>query len=465
MRVDPRVRFIAPGLVSGGSPWRLLRVPGASYEVLERWKSGARVGAGEERFARTLIQLGFLHARLETDHRLEDIDVVIPVRDDVASLDRLLGELSGFRTTVVDDASSDGASIAACCEAHGATLIRLEENRGPGPARNAGASAATRPLLWFVDVDVSLHDASAVAHSLACEFADPTVAAAAARVRGPIGPSRRERFEHHFGALDLGPDAANVVPRGVVSYVPSACLMVRRASFGEGFDETLRLGEDVDLVWRLHDQGWLVRYCPEAVVTHRARTSWRAWWRQRERYGESSAALARRHGSRLAPFRVDRWTLVAWTLVLFGQPALGAQIVAGARRHARDTVFAASEDPDRVAGQVVATNMASAGGPLARAIVRTFGAALLVCALHPRLRTRALALFCVGTAWRWRHHRVEVADVPLAMADDLAYGTGVIWGAWKERSLAALTPEITKSSMGLRDALGLSAARGELRGA
>ena len=57
---------------------------------------------------------------------------------------------------------------------------------------------------------------------------------------------------------------------------PSACLLVRRASFGDGFDETFRHGEDVDFVWRLHDHGWLVRYVADVVVTHRA-TELVAW--------------------------------------------------------------------------------------------------------------------------------------------------------------------------------------------
>jgi mycofactocin glycosyltransferase len=209
-------------------------------------------------------------------------------------------------------------------------------------------------------------------------------------------------------------------------------------------------------VWRLHDKGWLVRYVADAEVTHRARTTWRQWWQQRQRYGESSAELAKRHGSRLAPLRVDTWTLAAWTSVLLGQPTVGARLVASAQRHARDAVFSREDDPDWVASQVVTTNMVRAGGPLARGAVRTFGAALLLAALHPRLRTKALVLFAFGTAWRWRHRRVDIADIPLAVADDLAYGTGVIRGAWTTKSLVALTPEISRPSMGLREALGLS---------
>jgi mycofactocin system glycosyltransferase len=389
---------------------------------------------------------------------LESIEVIVPVRDDAPSLTSLLDQLHGFHVTVVDDGSSDGDSVAETARAHGATLVRLSENRGPASARNAGARSQAKELLWFIDADVTVSDAPDLAHRLQSEFSDPLVAAVAPRVRGADGPSRREKFELHFGALDMGPEVGLVVPGGAVSYVPSACLMVRRDAFGDGFDESLRHGEDVDLIWRLHDGGWLVRYAADAEVTHRARSSWRQWWRQRQRYGESSAELAKRHGSRLAPVRVDAWTFAAWASVLAGQPALGARIIASARRHARDSVFAGEDDPDWVASQVITTNMVQAGGPLARGVVRTFGAALLLAALHPRMRTKALALFCLGTAWRWRHRRVDIADIPLGIADDLAYGTGVIRGAWTTKSLAALTPKITRPTMGLREALGLSSS-------
>lgn len=456
--VDPRARFIERSLVSGGSPWRLLRLSGSSRDVLSRWRKGGSVGAGEERFARTLVQQGLLHPRFASPLTLDSIEVVVPVRDNSSTLGPLLDQLDGFHVTIVDDGSSDHDSVAQSAEAHGATLVRLGDNRGPASARNAGARGSARELLWFIDADVAIFDAHGLAERLQNEFSDLLVAAVAPRVRGAEGPSRREKFERHFGALDMGAETSLVVPGGAVNYVPSACLMVRRDAFGDGFDESLRHGEDVDLVWRLHDNGWLVRYVADAEVAHAARATWRQWWRQRQRYGESSAELAKRHGSRLAPLRVDTWTLAAWSSVLLGQPALGARLVASAQRHARETVFSREDDPNLIASQVITTNMVHAGGPLARAAVRTFGAALLLAALHPRLRTKALVLFTLGTAWRWQHRRVDIADIPLGVADDLAYGTGVIRGAWRTKSLVALTPEITRPAMGLREALGWTRA-------
>lgn len=455
VRVDDSATFVDRDLVSGGSPWRLLRLRGSSRGIVERWRAGGPVRAGEERFARTLVQQGFVHPQFDSPLSRDDIDVIVPVYGDVTALSSLLVQLAGYRVVVVDDGSRDSDIVERCANDHGASVQRITANQGPGHARNVGASVTTRKYLWFVDVDVSLDDADRVARHLEGAFNDPLVAAVAPRVRGSDGPSLRQHFESHFGPLDMGSRSSLVVPGGAVAYVPSACLMVRRDAFGDGFDTSLRVGEDVDFVWRLHDHGWLVRYDATVEVAHPARSTWREWWQQRARYGASSAELAKRHGGRLAPLRADSWTLVAWTSVVVGRPALGARIVGGARRHARDKFFRSEDDPDETANQVVTRNMVRAGGPMARATVRTFGVVLLLCALHPRLRARALGLFLVGFAWRWRHEQFHPTDVPFALADDLAYGTGVLGGALRARSWRSLTPDITKSTVGLREIMGL----------
>jgi hypothetical protein len=50
---------------------------------------------------------------------------------------------------------------------------------------------------------------------------------------------------------------------------------------------------------------------------------------------------------------------------------------------------------------------------------------------------------------------VHPGDVPLAAADDLAYSLGVFEGAWRAKTLRALTPEVIKPSMSVREMLGL----------
>ncbi|MEO9181686.1 MAG: mycofactocin biosynthesis glycosyltransferase MftF [Acidimicrobiales bacterium] len=458
--LDEEAKFLDRDLLSGGAPWRLLRLPGGSKVVAERWRGGGEVRAGEERFARTLVQQGLLHPLFRGEISIDDVDVVIPVHDDAASLSTLLTSLVGLHLTVVDDGSSDALSIERAARSRRTNLIRLEENAGPGAARNTGARATLRPFIWFIDVDVVLDNPINVLARLLAQMDDPLQSVVAPRIRGTSGPSSRERFEQRFSPLDMGSRSGLVVPGGAVPYVPSACLLVRRASFGSGFDESLRIGEDVDLVWRLHDQGWLARYLADVVVTHQARTNWVAWWRQRVSYGESASALAKLHGTRLAPFRADTWTLLAWSSALIGKPMVGLRIIEAARNQLRERMLDTTDDAGKVADELVGRGMVRAGGPMARAAVRTFGLAILVSALHPKLRKRALLLFALGTSWRWRSTKVHPLDVPLALVDDAAYGVGVVKGAITSRSLGALRPHITKSTLGLRNVLGLKKGAG-----
>ena len=460
VQLDEEAKFLDRDLLSGGSPWRLLRLPGGSKSVAERWARGGRVGAGEGRFARTLVQQGLLRPIYPSVDAVNDVDVVVPVHDDVASLRAVLATLRQLHVTVVDDGSQDQLSVAKCAKEFNVDLVRLDVNRGPGGARNAGVRATLRPLIWFIDVDIVIDNPLDVLARLQAHFHDPLEGAVAPRICGAAGDSLRDRFEEHFSPLDVGLRSGLVVPNGAVSYVPSACLLVRRASFGEGFDETLRVGEDVDFVWRLHDQGWLVRFVADVTVAHPARSSWGSWWRQRVRYGQSSNELAKRHGDRLAPLRVDAWTFVAWSSALVGKPVIALRIVHAARARLRERLRPTTDNADHVANELVVRGMVRAGGPLARAVVRQFGLVVLMCALLPKLRRRALFLYALGSAWRWRSTPVHASDIPIALADDAAYGVGLLKGAVTSRTLLALTPHITKSTLGLRDVLGIKPGAG-----
>ncbi len=463
VELDNNATFLDRSFLVGGVPWRLLRLTGPSRAVAQRWQYGDVVRPGEEQFARTLIRQGFLHPIYRAERGIEDVDVVIPVFNDVSGLARLLGQLKGAHVTVVDDGSIVPAPIEECASTFGARLVRLGKNQGAGAARNAGIATTQRPFLCFVDVDVEMSNATEVLAQLRAQFHDDELGACAPRVRGSEGSSSRDRFEHRFSPLDMGPRACIVMPEGPVSYVPTACLMVRRDAIGVGFDEHLRLGEDVDFVWRLHDHDWLVRYLTDVEVAHQARASWRQWWQQRVGYGASSSALAQRHGDRLAPVRVDPWTLIAWTSFVMRKPLVGVRIARAARDQLRERIRDQADDPEAVANQVLSRTMLRSGLPLSRGIVRTYGLVLLAASLHPKLRRPALAIFVLGTAWRWRDERVHVADVPLALADDAAYGVGVMKGAWRTRSFTALRPRLTKSSLRIRDVLGVGQVLGSMR--
>jgi mycofactocin system glycosyltransferase len=455
VRLDDSAVFLDREILSGGSPWRLLRLPGASASTAQQWRDGGIVGVGHETFARTLIQQGLLHPRYDVDIARDEVDVVIPVKDDLLGLAQLLTGLKGFHITVVDDGSSDAGALSDIVRGHSARLIRRTHSGGAGVARNEGVLATWRPFIWFLDADVHVDDAIHVARELLTHFSDPLVAAVAPRIQGTGGPRARDRFEVSHSPLDLGASSALVVPGARVSYVPSASLVVRRSAFGDGFDATLRIGEDVDFVWRLHDAGWLVRYDASVVVTHSARTSWREWWNQRESYGSSASELAIRHPGRLDPVRIDATTMAAWAAVAAFQPRAALALTSVARQRLRNQLPASVQNPDVVATRVVLGGIARSGAPLARSIVRAYLPGLVLLAVHPKTRAKAVSVLVIGTAARWRRHpNFRPIDVALAVADDAAYSVGLWRGALATRSVAAVRPRITGTTDGLRALIG-----------
>ena len=106
-------------------------------------------------------------------------------------------------------------------------------------------------------------------------------------------------------------------PGRKVAYVPSAALVVRRGALPvDPFDAALRYGEDVDLIWRLQDAGWRVRYEPDVVVYHEERDR----VRRRFRYGTSAAPLASRHPGRVGHVVLRPWPMATLVLLAARRP-------------------------------------------------------------------------------------------------------------------------------------------------
>ncbi len=440
---DPRTRSLGVSFLAGGAPWRLVRLSGPSSRAVARWRNGGIVRVSEQHLADTLVRQGLLTRREVARHRPSQVDVVIPVRDHLSTLGPLLAGLAsveGLHVTVVDDGSLDGEAVAELCARWGAFTHRHPQARGPGAARNTGARLGERELLWFLDADLLLDEPGVVLDRLLRALADEGVGAAAPRIVGPPRRGPRAGFESRHGPLDLGPRTASVAPGAAVPYVPTACLLVRREAFSEGFDEGLRVGEDVDFIWRLHDAGWRVRHLGEVQVAHPARSSWRAWWAQRVSYGASSVALAERHPDRTAPLRLDRGALAAWVLALRGAPL--ARVLYRARVADLATRLAPLEVGDeQVPRQLARRQFLFALVPTARAATRSY-TPLLLALLLTRYRRAALAVLALGSAARLGPS-ARPLDGVLSLADDLAYSSGLWRAAWRERQGRALLPVLT----------------------
>ena len=437
----------------GGSPLRVLRLTDAGARIADDLADGAPVGPAPARqaVARRLLDGGLAHPVPDGVPALT-ITVVVPVKDDVDGLRALLASVGDTPAVVVDDGSSDPGAVRAVAETADApvTVLHHDRSRGPAAARNTGWRATTTDLVAFVDADVVLPPGALA--PLVAHFADDRVAAVAPRIRGRAnGHDLIDRYERHRSPLDLGPSPARVVPRGKVSYVPTATVLFRRRVLDDlsGFDESLRFGEDVDLVWRAATEH-AVRYEPTVEVEHDNRPDWRALLRQRFEYGSSAAHLDRRHPGQVAPIDVNAWSAAAWTLgALGGRRGAVAGLATAAASAAllvpklRDHV----DDPIAETARLAGAGNLWAGRWLAAATVRAWFPFAIAASVPSRRARRALAAAAVVPALlEWRERRPDVAPITWTaarLADDLAYCAGVWRGCADVGSWRAIRPNLS----------------------
>ncbi|HEV8626496.1 MAG TPA: mycofactocin biosynthesis glycosyltransferase MftF [Acidimicrobiia bacterium] len=449
--LDPDARWAGDGSVLvGGAPIRLLRLTPAGRALVDRLAAGEPVprAPGAQRLTRRLLDAGLAHPRPPFQVSSAEVAVVIPVHNDAEGLAATLTALpDSAAIVVVDDASTDAEAVPVGGTRPGTTLLRRTVRGGPAAARNDGWRATGAPFVAFVDANCEPEPGWL--DVLLPHFADPQVAAVAPRILPPPDTGNGgalAAYEAVASPLDLGAKEAAVRPGSRVAYVPTAALVVRRSALEElgGFDETLRVGEDVDFVWRLVAAGWSVRYEPRAVVRHPRRSSWSAWLQQRYRYGTSAAPLARRHGWAVAPAVMSPWTAGAWALVAAGQPLLGA-VTAGS------SVAALSRQvPQEEALRLAGHGHLRGGLALARALRRAWApAAVLLVVTGRRNRAAVAAVVAVPglVDWLRRRPRLDPARfAALRLADDLAYAGGVWAGCARERSARALLPDLRSAS-------------------
>jgi mycofactocin system glycosyltransferase len=314
--------------------------------------------------------------------------------------------------------------------------------------RNLGLAAVTTPLVAFLDADC--RPEPGWLERLLPHFADDRVAAVAPRVASPAAPEAGTlaRYESVRSPLDLGPAEGRVRAGTRISYVPAAALVGRTDALmgAGGFDEDLRVGEDVDLVWRLDESGLRVRYEPAAVVHHEPRPTLRAWAAQRVGYGRSAADLARRHPGAAPPLAVSAWSAAVWTLVVAGAP-VAALATAGGTALALTEKLENLDDPLAEAARLTGAGHLFAGRMLANAITRAWWPIVVTLALVSRRARRVLTAAAVLPPlvdWvRQRPPLDPVRYIGLRVLDDAAYGVGLWRGAIDRRTADPLLPDLT----------------------
>jgi mycofactocin system glycosyltransferase len=457
--VDPRVKQLDEQTLFGGSPSRILRLSSAgaaAWAQLQRGRVRSRSAAG---LARRLTDAGVLHPVPTQLAGRPDVTVVLPVRDRAAELDRCLASLARtYPVIVVDDASGNGEAIRAVAATHGARVIRLNQNVGPAAARNVGTAAVGSELIAYVDSDtVPGHEWIT---ELSAHFADPAVAAVAPRIVPQTADTSAGRYTRVRCNLDLGPNPARVIPYGRVSYLPTAALLVRckalsGVAVSDGpFDAAMPIGEDVDLIWRLHEAGWRIRYDPRHQVGHQEPATWRALLHRRRIYGTSTPMLAVRHPEAVSPLLLQPWPTACVAALVARRPAVAVVALAATatRLHAslRKAGVRLGDLPPRTVARGATRSVLRTWEGIGRYLIQFAPALLVAGLLHRRTRLVAAGLALIPPLDEWidRGRPLDPARFAAGyLADEVAYGAGVVSQSLRERTTVPLRPIAVRRSV------------------
>jgi GT2 family glycosyltransferase len=218
-------------------------------------------------------------------------------------------EYPDYEVIVVNDGSTDRTDDLT--REYGFRLVSTE-NQGLANARNEGLHAATGEIVAYIDADAR-PDPHWLSH-LATAF----LRSSHAGIGGPnIPPPEDDEIAECVANAPGGPihvllsdEIAEHIPGCNMAFWKSSLLAIG------GFDAQFCIaGDDVDICWRLQQQGWTVGFSPGAVVWHHRRSCLSSYLRQQYEYGKAEALLERKW-----PERYNRAGHLAWAGRVYGAP-------------------------------------------------------------------------------------------------------------------------------------------------
>ncbi|MDR0765675.1 MAG: glycosyltransferase [Odoribacteraceae bacterium] len=306
-------------------------------------------------------------------------------RELLDSAEKLEGERDRFEILFVDDGSRDG--FREFIEGyHSPTGLRVravyQENKGPGAARNHGMRVAAGEYFIFVDSDCTFPPRWLAEIERAVDERQLDAFGGPDTCHPSFSPLQKAINYSMTSFIGTGGTRGNT--RRVGKYYPRSFNMgiSRRVRDTVGEMNGLRHGQDMDYSMRVHAAGFRVGLVPGAFVYHKRRATLPRFFRQVFNWGATRVVLSRAH----------RGTLKVIHL-------LPAMLVAGA-------------------AILLATGIVLPAARIAWAIA---GGAYL-----------AVVLLALAQSWgRHRSARVAALSVVTLSTQVLAYGLGMIWGAWR----------------------------------
>ncbi|MBU1821880.1 MAG: glycosyltransferase, partial [Bacteroidetes bacterium] len=205
------------------------------------------------------------------------------IRDSLNSLATI--NYPSYEVLVIDDGSTD--NLAEIVSDYPVTLVSTP-NRGLSNARNTGLYHARGEIIAYLDDDA--YPELDWLNYLAWAYQNSEHAA----IGGPnLCPEEDGPLAQCVANAPGGPVHV-LLSDEVAEHIPGCNMSFRRSELLAigGFDPIFRTaGDDVDVCWRIQQNGKTIGYHPSAQVWHHRRSSIKAYWKQQIGYGKAEALL------------------------------------------------------------------------------------------------------------------------------------------------------------------------------
>ena len=241
------------------------------------------------------------------------ISVVICAYNAERTMDACLASLRNLRypnyeVIVVNDGSTD--RTLEITQRYPEVRLITQTNEGLSVARNVGAQCATGEIIAYTDSDCVV-DPDWLTY-LAYKFVHSGFVA----VGGPnLPPPEGARIPACVAAAPGGPTHV-LIDDEVAEHIPGCNMAFLKTALDQihGFDPIYRAaGDDVDLCWRLQNEGHPIGFSPAAMVWHFRRNTIKAYLKQQMGYGKAEAQLYFKH-----PFRFNMLGQSQWIGRIYG---------------------------------------------------------------------------------------------------------------------------------------------------
>ena len=330
------------------------------------------------------------------------VSVVVCAFNEASMIEACLDSLEAcdypdLEVIVCDDGSQDATLEIA--RRFPFKILNLDHG-GLSRARNAGIDAASGDIIAFLDADAACHHQWP--YHLALSFEEPGVVASG----GPNLPFADAGRVERAVALSPGAPMEVLVSDDRAEHVPG-CNMAFRADAVRGiggFDPIYTsAGDDVDVCWKLLDQGGEIAFAPMAQVTHHRRNSVKGYLRQQRGYGRAERLLVPAH-----PNRFNRLGQARWSGFIYGEMTVLPRLLRPIVYHGPMGI-----SPYQKVASRPARELAMWGGALVPLAPMLAALALLAGVIWPPAALGAVAVLAVTLAFA----AAVAASVPIDSAE------------------------------------------------